>query len=162
MTPKYFLEAFGQLCEKNKEFSQNAKIVFVGRFAKDIKPLFMDKRFRDNITIIHHLPHKESLQYLLGADLLLLLIPDYENQEIVMTTKLFEYIKAKKPIFALSTRGRAACMIEEVGNGFLVEPKNIEEIKIRLSKCYDVWKSNKLKLKIIDTKIRQLDRKYQT
>jgi len=162
MNPKYFLEAVGQLCVEKTDFARDVKLVFVGRTATDIAPLFKDTRIVNNIHLVPHLPHKECLRYTFGADLLLLLIPEWERSEVIMTTKIFEYIKTGRPILALAPEGEAAQLIRRLNLGFVVHPKDIAKIKNQLWKIYNLWKSQNLQVLPDEKEILQFDRKRLT
>jgi len=163
MNPKYFLEAVGQLCVEKTDFAQNVKLVFIGRYGSDIEPLFEDTRIKNNLCIIPHLPHKECLKYTLGADLLLLLIPEWERNEVIMTTKIFEYLRTKKPILALAPEGEAADLIRDTRTGIVIPPKAVGKIKEAIFNYYMEWKNGTLERKRGDLrKIMEFDRRKLT
>ena len=63
----------------------------------------------------------------LGAKILLLPLWKENNQGIV-TSKLFEYLSAKKPILALGNQIETAQLISKYGNGIMsVDPKEISD-----------------------------------
>ncbi len=162
MSPKVFLEAIGELCSENREFAQNIKLVFVGRMPGEIRTYFENNRIKHAVNIINHVPHKESLKYLLSADLLLLIVPEYKQSKIIMTTKIFDYIKAKKPILALTPESEAANLIKETNSGYIVSPNDKQTIKARVLKTYSLWRSNSLTLDSNDDVISRFDRRLLT
>jgi len=164
MSPENFLTAMGQLCYEKMDFSKDVGLIFVGRFAKNIAHLFDDIRLKEKIQLLSHLPHKESLKYVCGADLLLLLIPDSKGNEVIMTTKIFEYIRSNRAILLLATKGEAARLIQSLKWGFTVPASDIEAIQNQLWQIYQVWKSGKLKSRAIKPPqyIFKFERKYLT
>ncbi|MDD2227815.1 MAG: glycosyltransferase [Candidatus Cloacimonetes bacterium] len=60
------------------------------------------------LRIIPFLPHREALDELVNAELLVLIINDYEGSQGMLTTKLFEYIGSRTPILCLSKPGGEA------------------------------------------------------
>ena len=164
MSPENFLKAVGLLCSEQEDFSTDVKLIFVGRFAQNISYLFDDNRLKDKIQLLPHLPHKESLKYVCGADLLLLLIPESKGNEVIMTTKIFEYIRSNRAILLLADRGEAAQLIQSLRWGFAVSSANIEAIKTQLWEIYQLWKSGQLSSKSAKPPqfIFKFERKYLT
>ena len=164
MSPENFLNAVGQLCSEKKDFSTDVKLIFVGRFAKNITHLFDDIRLKEKIQVLPHLPHKESLKYVCGADLLLLLIPESKGNEVIMTTKIFEYIRSNRAILLLANKGEAAQLIQSLKQGFTVSPTDITAIKNQLWGIYQLWKSGKLTPRSTNTSehVFKFERKYLT
>jgi len=164
MHPAPLLEAVAQLSEDRPEFGQKVRLNFIGRIGGDIVPMFQDKRIANKIKHIPHLPHRECLRYTIGADLLLLLIPEWNNNELIMTGKLFEYLRSGVPILCLSDRGDAADVVRETGTGFTVCFRDVERIKDVLWKSFQSWiKGNDiLKGPIRWDKVEAFDRKKGT
>lgn len=69
----------------------------------------LQHRFRQ----IDFLPHHEALQEMVDSDLLLLLVNDYEGNQGMLTTKLFEYLAARSPILCFGPADGAAARILE-------------------------------------------------
>lgn len=55
--------------------------------------------------------HKEALREMVEADLLILLVNDYEGNSGMLTTKLFEYLASRTPILCFSPPSSAAARI---------------------------------------------------
>ena len=164
MHPAPLVEAVKQLSHEDVDFSQSIRLNFVGRVDDDVTYMFKDTAIKNNIRLMPHLPHRECLRYTMGADLLLLLIPMASNSELIMTGKLFEYLRSGNPILCLSEKGEAAEIIRETGSGFAVPYKDVEKIKDVLRQSFRRWKSGK---KILHNSVRgevieQWDRKKIT
>ena len=72
-----------------------------------------------------------------------MLVPETEHPELIVTGKLFEYIKSGRPVLGLVPEGEAAKIIRETRSGFVIHPDNLDEIKKFLWGCYQSWKSRK-------------------
>jgi glycosyltransferase involved in cell wall biosynthesis len=138
-----FLEAVKQLTKEHTDFSKNIRINFIGRMGTDVLEILNKAGLSGNIQLMGHLPHHECLRYTLGADLLLLLIPESSGSDVIMTGKLFEYLRSGIPILCLSNRGEAAEIIERARAGFTVPGNEIESIKKIVWNCYFNWKKGK-------------------
>jgi hypothetical protein len=140
MNATHFLNAVRNLGVKHPEFIRNATIRFIGRIGEDILLSFKKEGLDSNIQYSPHLSHRTCLRYTQGSDLLLLLIPDTPGNELIMTGKLFEYLRSGNPILCLCDRGDAADLIREARAGFTVSSRNIEKIQDILWDVYCKWK----------------------
>ena len=76
---------------------------------------------------IPFLPHNKALQELVNAELLILIINNYEGNEGMLPSKLFEYMASRTPILCISKpAGEAYNLICKTESGFVCN--NSEEI----------------------------------
>ncbi len=84
------------------------------------------------------LPHKQAVKKMINADVLLLILDPIERTA-VLTGKLFEYLRAQRPILALADRNsEAAKMIVKYQVGEVVEPTQ-EAFKKEVLIMYQKW-----------------------
>jgi glycosyltransferase involved in cell wall biosynthesis len=161
MKPSYFLEAVGQLAARSPEFTNRVRLGFIGRMSADAAALFEDRRLGGMVRLTAHLPHRECLRRTAGADLLLLLIPDWLGSALIVTGKLFEYLRSGRPVLCLSDSGEAADIVRDAGVGFTVPAKDIGSIKAVVWVCYERWKRGEslLEESIRWDRIEQYDRR---
>ena len=69
------------------------------------------------------------------ADLLLLVTSP--NRRSVATTKIFEYLQARRPILALTPRSFAAEIVEKSRCGWVVPPLAVNEIRLMIERIID-------------------------
>ncbi len=65
-------------------------------------------------------PHRETIERLLGAHVLVLMEQDSERGGLILPGKIFEYLRARRPILGLLPKGAAWRLIEELGVGVCV------------------------------------------
>jgi hypothetical protein len=86
----------------------------------------LEHEFPDSFSLelLGYLPHRESVQLLQSADLLVLLIPDLPNNRGILTGKLFEYLGTGRPVwgFGPETDGDAQLLLLENRAGSLFDP----------------------------------------
>ena len=88
-----------------------------------------------NHTLNGYVPHSESVQHLMNADVLLLVIPEIENNEGILTGKLFEYLGSRKPILMIGPPdGDAANIIRSCNAGGIFDYHDSEGITSFLKK----------------------------
>jgi len=118
----------------------------------------------NNSSIIKFLPyqdHKKLLTDLSNYHLLLLNIG--KNEQTIVTGKIFEYLYARRIIFAIIPKdGVAANIIRECNAGIISSSENIPEIEKNLLDVYRLWENNKLNYAGVDENIKQYDRRFLT
>lgn len=166
-TPKYFLEALKNIIIENPEVGENIRVYFIGIFNQRDKKLFSDPIFRNVITVKEHVTYKESLLHQLKSDVLLLFLVQSAlskgGRSIQrIPTKLYEYMRAQKPILALVHNGAARDFIEAHNLGITVDPMNVEEIKRVIMELYTKYQTGSLKVQCNGKILRRFDRGYLT
>lgn len=105
-----FLEAFAEIVKKDK----NWKLQFVGNCHGGVKQIIEQLKISENVVFIPYVSHKEAIDYMLNATILLLIIPEIENNKGILTGKLFEYIATGNPILNIGPKdGDAAAILKE-------------------------------------------------
>lgn len=141
-TPLYFLKALKKLNEENEEFRENSQFLFFGDIDKDIERLLLEQGLMDLInSSIGYLPYKENIKYIMGADVLVLIIG--AKSKLTVTGKVFDYIAARRPILALVPDGAASEIIKETGTGVVVPPEDVDAIKSKILEIYEKYKRDK-------------------
>ncbi len=77
-----------------------------------------------NINIIDYgyLSHKESIQLIREAEVLLLLINNVPNNKGILTGRLYEYLAARRPIIGIGpVDGEATDTLRETGHGIMID-----------------------------------------
>lgn len=113
------------------------------------------------IKLCQQLPYRESIQAMLTADALFFIeTSDFSSHSArgVLTTKLFEYVAARKPIIAqISEATLAAQYIKQAGTGLVIS-EDANEIELAL----EILREGKIALKINEEFINRLSRKFKT
>ena len=86
--------------------------------------------------------HKQSIDKMLGADVLLLYITGGVNTDSILTGKIFDYIRSGKPILAIvPDHGLAAEIVLKSKLGFVADPDKPDAIKTQLLELYKLWQA---------------------
>lgn len=161
-SPVTFLIAINNLLEKKLIDSEKIQIIFVGENNQAI----MDeaRKIIDKYSIlkeIEYCPHKESLKLLLGAHLLLLVVGERESQKSIYPGKIFEYLRARKAILAISPHDSCVeNLLIETQAGVNSEYRDIEDLEKNILFYYKKWICNKEVRNVKD--ISMYERKYLT
>jgi glycosyltransferase involved in cell wall biosynthesis len=114
------------------------------------------------VEFVPYRPHDECLRMMEEADVLLLLATTAPGSEI-LTGKVFEYMAAGKPIWAvLSHRGELSRMLAAYGNavtGFTSVPGSVASSWRRVASA---WAAGRLNRPVRRAAVRRFDRRLQT
>jgi glycosyltransferase involved in cell wall biosynthesis len=113
----------------------------------------------DVVAITGYMAHGQSIGYVLGADVLLLMIAPGPGSEGVLTGKIFEYLAAHRPILALTPPGAAADLLEESRAGIVIDPDDGPAIEHQLVALYDQWRRGALSCTSDPAVIARFDRR---
>ena len=162
INPYAFIKAINNLLKKDLINSSNIIVRFIGKIDSEIRSRINNMDIFNIITIKDYMNHKDSLRLSSKSNLLLLVIGKGENVKSVYTGKVFEYLRIKEPILALSPRGSIVEeLLDETGCGINVEYDDIKGIEDIILKSYNDWLNNKPFI-VNEDEIKKYDRKILT
>ena len=92
---------------------------------------------KDKINIMPELSHQDALIKMQEADALILII-NSSSPKGTLTSKVFEYLRLKRPILALvPLHGEAAALLKECGIDSICPMESVSAIKHCLSKLIE-------------------------
>lgn len=104
-----------------------------------------DPQLRSMVCLKPFTTHSESITEMYHADALLLYIPSGANTDSVLTGKIFDYLRTGKPILAIiPPKGLAAECLTKAGTGLIADYDDLNEIKTRIMKLLELWRSDSL------------------
>lgn len=107
-------EALALLHNSGKDFV----VRFTGMVSDQQKRLLLEKLPVENLIFNAYCDHNDAVKEMLGASLLLLLIPEHKSSSVILTGKLFEYIATGKPVLCIGpVDGDAADLVNALSNG---------------------------------------------
>ncbi|MEZ5000760.1 MAG: glycosyltransferase family 4 protein [Bacteroidales bacterium] len=110
-----FLHAVNSLIKSSGTF---IKVRFVGNISGRHLAKAIEALGKDHFEHVPYVEHTDSIQYMVNSNLLLLVIPDHPQNELIVTGKLFEYLRSGSPVMCLCSPGNEASgIIEQVGAG---------------------------------------------
>jgi glycosyltransferase involved in cell wall biosynthesis len=164
-TPEIFLEAIRLLIEKNAIDPADFRLRFVGDYDNRIQSIFQRFSAQMPIEIQSFQPYEKSLWHQVNSDLLLLIVSTDSKAGVnqTMTGKFFEYIGARRPVFALVPDGPLKDLIQKGNFGTVASPKDISQIADRFLTVFQQWKKDGAVTYAPDLQLRnQFGRKYLT
>ena len=159
--PKLLFKVLQELCLENVDFKNDLKLNFIGDISDDVKTDINNHNLFKNTNFVGYVSHREAIEYQKKAQVLLLLIPNVENSEGILTGKLFEYLTAKRPILAIgSQEGDLSEILKNTKAGVLVDFNDEEKLKSEIKELYNQYKTGNLKVDSVN--IDQYHRKNLT
>lgn len=136
--PYPLIKALGKLKQENIRF----KLKFIGNTCPELQELLEEQGLSGDAEYISYLPHHESIQQINASDILLLVIDDVPNNTGILTGKLFEYIGAQRPIFAVGNlNGEANEILQECQCGEMVDYQDVSGAEQIIRKLHKAWQA---------------------
>lgn len=138
-SPKSFFVSIKNLIEDGKIDRNKIKVKFVGDMGKVQSDLYNIYKsiFPEVYEFQTYKPHKESLLEICYANALLLILGEGKGTKGVYSGKIFEYIRAEKPIIGIVPDGVARELIEETNTGYVAYPSKQKEVEEIIYKLYN-------------------------
>ena len=159
-----FMDGLKLSLERGKIEKKDLEIRIVGNIYDSVIDSYAAKYgLKGQIKSYGYLPHKESIQMLFNSDIILLVIGKGKGSRNFYTGKIFEYIRADRPVLAIVPEdGVAAQVIREAKTGTVVDPEDIEGVAESLAEYYGQWKQDNMDHMPDWDNIRKYSRKSQT
>jgi len=164
-TPEMFLEAIRLLIENNKIAPSDLRLRFIGDYDDSIHRIFQRFRAKIPIETQDFQPYEKSLWHQVNSDLLLLIVSTDTKTGVsqTMTGKFFEYIGARRPVFAVVPEGPLKDLIQKGNFGTVTPPDDVSQIANQFLSIYHQWKKDGAVSYAPNLQLRnQFGRKYLT
>lgn len=143
--PAFFLQAASEVLQRRPEFRSCLHLCFVGSFGPDIVRQFSAFPFPDALKVMPPASKREAVRIVARADMCLLLQIEMKLRGRDCGTsvpgKLFDYLRAGIPILAPMQRSDATELIEKLGAGTVVPPRDVKAIAKAIETALDEWKA---------------------
>ncbi|NDP41165.1 MAG: glycosyltransferase family 4 protein [Aromatoleum sp.] len=114
------------------------------------------------VEFLPRVPYAESLRELAGADVLLLLQSSPDTTGLV-PAKLYEYLRAQKPVVALVQSGATGEILGMVRGGWTADPDDANALHAVMAEVFARWRAGTLRDEKADLSLlRRFDRKALT
>ncbi len=128
------------LSSLSPEQRSSVELEITGNMAADVKESIASYALEDLIKVKAFVPHREAIERMLNAHVLLLPIPQSENNKSILTGKLFEYLATRRPILAIGpTGGNAADILRDVEKADMIDYKDVQAITQRFDQLLNTF-----------------------
>ena len=153
------LQSLTELHTAGSPVMEHLELVLVGNLAQVEQQAIEQSEIKRYFTLLEPVPHRQALQYQVDADLLLLVTTPAAKG--ISTSKLFEYLAVGRPILALTGQSVAGQIVLELEAGLVVEPDDVQGIKMALQTFHELWCAGRLAQRT-DARVQQYDRQKLT
>jgi hypothetical protein len=164
--PYFLLDTVSGLVSSGKVNPEKIKFIFVGRCGAEILDYIDRSPINNSIELIPYVTHSQSINYLLRADAMLLLIDEDKYSKMILSGKVYEYLGASqlshKPIIAIAPEGEAAELIRETSSGDVIPNNDTKKLSEVFLKYYNSFFENINTSSLNSDAVKQYDRKLLT
>jgi glycosyltransferase involved in cell wall biosynthesis len=163
MSPIHLLRAMAQLAEREAEFRERVRLVFVGQKYNEIDLLARQMNLSTNVRQYGPQSPVGAQKFVSQADLLVVNLYGIVGMDYhwCVPCKLYTYLGTQKPVLALLPPGEARDLVLRAGTGFVAEPDNVEAIADVLESLFRQHLAGKITIKPDRDFIRQFDHRHQ-
>ncbi|MFT5970564.1 MAG: hypothetical protein ACI8ZO_001078 [Flavobacteriales bacterium] len=140
---KVFWEVLSDLIKTNQEFKEDFELRLIGNTNPAIKKELLELNLDSNIKFEEFVPHHVAIQKMKNSQMLFFIVPEVENNDILLTGKIFEYLASTTPLFSVGPKGgNAAKIISECKHQEMIDYADKNELKSAVLANYLHWKEN--------------------
>lgn len=152
--PDVLWQSLQRLSQEIPDFKKELKIRFIGRIHKTVAETLQQFGLTDNVEVQPFMPHRLLLQEILNAAVLLVVIPNVENNKGIVTGKLFEYIGSGRPILVIGPpNGDAADIVTRISNSAISDYADIDCCTEIIKTMYNAWSKNIIQKSDLERKL---------
>ena len=146
-SPLYFFKLLSSLFESFPEYRQKVYFHYIGEVSDWLKIMVEDNKIENNVIFHGYLSYSETKEKELEFDYLLSTSEKTkENDHYCLPSKIFNYLEAGKPIFALINEGPQMDLIKNINCGVIFNPDDIGESLVIFKKYLDEGISLKINI----------------
>ncbi|OYT16060.1 MAG: hypothetical protein B7C24_09780 [Bacteroidetes bacterium 4572_77] len=159
-SPRAIITAIEKLVKEGKINKENILLRVIGRYGSIEQEMLENSLIKDNTELIPYLPHKESIEYLMKSDSLLMLCSGTPYTDLIVPGKLYEYLGASKPILSISPESSmVAKILIETNAGLNSDETDIDKIAENYLTLYNDWANNTNSIIANEAQIKKYDRR---
>lgn len=145
--PRPLFDALGRSIRDGRIAASGVELRFVGGGAYGDDPAvrasIASAGLTESVVFLPRVPYEESLRELSQADLLLLLQASDDTVGLV-PAKLYEYLRTRKPVFALVRPGAVSEVLARTGGGWCANPEDSGTLDATLAQILQHWQRAEL------------------
>ncbi len=139
------------------------RLQLIGNVDEAVKAAVDNYHLTPLVEYVGYLPHRQALQLAARASVLLLVNFKSQVSKKIIPGKLFEYLRLRKPIFAISpSDGEVARILNNIERSYVADFDQTSPIYSGLIREYNYWQSGDFINPAIPPAVKQYDRKILT
>jgi glycosyltransferase involved in cell wall biosynthesis len=146
--PRPVFASLGRLIARGALAADQCEIRFIGPGAygesEEVRSAIAAAGLGSSVTLMPRVPYDEALRELASADLLLLLQASEDTIGLV-PSKLYEYLRAERPVLALVRPGAVSEVLASTGGGWAVDPRETSRLDTIVGDAIAAWHDDRLR-----------------
>jgi len=143
--PITFWKAIYELVNEDAELASQLEIKLVGQVDYSVREAISRLNLDDYLTFVDYLSHDEVITLQQSVSVLLLVINNTPNAKMVVTGKIFEYLKSGRPILCIGPAdGDAAAILSATNTGVTYDYDDLSGIKNSIRIYFLKYKAGEL------------------
>ena len=135
----------GELIKENALFSEKLRIQLIGVVGEEVLESLDAHGLSGHVVALGYLPHDAVVAYQTKSQVLLLTEIDAKETQGIIPGKLFEYLKAERPVLALGPEyWEAGELVEKSQSGRYMQVNDVKTIKLVVLDWFEQYKNQKL------------------
>lgn len=132
-------QALTQLAQAGEIALERVRVQVLGPPLERVRQQAGDFPGTESVRAPGFVPHEETLQSLMASTVNLQVDIVYEGPNVHVPGKLYEYLRAGRPILAISPEGMTPALIREAEAGWVVAPGDSAALCRVLARAYHDW-----------------------
>lgn len=143
--PEVLWKVLSVLCTENKAFKEAFRLKLVGAVGAEIQQSLSSFKLAEHVQTPGYVSHAKALQLQFNAQVLLLIEMNQPETKAIIPAKLFEYLKARRPIVALGPEGSdIKSILDETSSGSFFLYSEEERLKNQLLAYFEAFQNKTL------------------
>ena len=143
--PEVLWKVLAELIEQHPLFAQAVEIKLVGKVDIQVTQSIEHYGLSPYLTKVEYLPHDNVIALQRQSQVLLLIINDTKNAKGILTGKLFEYLRSRRPILGIGpVDGDAAAILNETHAGKMLDFQDSQGIKAQVINYFNKYQTQSL------------------
>lgn len=160
--PEGLWRALAGCCEADEAFAEKLRIRLIGSVDGSVHQMLKTYDLLEKADILPYMPHKEALEEVFRADVLLLLINRTANAEGFLSGKVFEYLMSRRPVLCIGPKdGDAARLLQETAAGSSYDYADVSGIKAGLLEWFQKYEKQQEIISPHEARISRYSRRAQ-
>jgi glycosyltransferase involved in cell wall biosynthesis len=150
--PEMLWEVLAEMIYDNEEFEEKVQINLVGHIADEVRQSIRSFELERFVNYTQYIPNYAVPAFQMKSQVLLLIINNVPSSKTIITGKVYEYLRSKRPILAIApTDGDLADIIDTTQSGIVVDFIDKEGLKRAIEIYFKHYLKNQLIIKSINT-----------
>ncbi len=142
-----------ELKNENADFKKYFRLQLTGKIDPSIINEIKMRGISDITEYTGYVTHEIATKQMVETNMLLFIIPQYENSKLIITGKLFEYIASTTPILAVGPpNGDADALLKENDRQAMIDYNDEVAFRKNLLAHFNIWLSNNKNIETVNNK----------